>query len=252
MNQVSPQEAADPSAAVSSTTEGQSRSEATRQRILRTAERLFAQHGVAGVSLNTINKTARQKNKNAVHYHFGGKAGLVQAIYDKHAPAISLRRQEMLREFDTAGETGLRPLIRALVEPVAEQALKDGGEHYIQISAELIATNTLSYYEPTDSALRINREERFAQRIRDELALPQVLVETRMLLATGLLFHGLSDHLRIKTRTQRHFSLTSMPLFVSNLVDSICAVLQMPPSPETMALLDADSGSPARTDTPTG
>lgn len=215
----------------------QRRAQATRARILRTAERLFAQHGVSGVSLNTINKTARQKNKNAVHYHFGGKVGLIQAIYDKHAPAIAERRQALLAELDAAGATGLRPLIRALVEPVADHIDSEGGAHYIHISAELIATNTLSYYEPSGSILHINREPVFADRIRRQLDLPQELVEARMLLVTSLLFHGLADHLRIRDHGEVPASLTSRSLFVSNLVDSLCALLQTPPSPDTLALL---------------
>ena len=59
-----------------------SRSEATRQTIIRAAEQLFADHGVASTSVNTIGQAAKQKNRNAVHYHFGGKQGLLQAIYD--------------------------------------------------------------------------------------------------------------------------------------------------------------------------
>lgn len=218
---------------------GQSRSEATRKRILHTAERLFAQHGVAGVSLNTINQVAKQKNKNAVHYHFGGKTGLLQAIFDKHTPSIAKRRQALLAEIAAQGDSGLRPLIRALVEPVAQRALDpDGGEHYIHISAELIATNTLSYYEPSQTPLRINYEDELAQRIHAQLDLPQALTETRMLLVTGLLFHGLSDHLRIRNGAHQHPHLTTMPLFVSNLIDSACALLQSPPSEQTKALLE--------------
>ena len=55
-----------------STNKHASRSEATRQTIIRAAEQLFAQHGVAATSVNTISQAAQQKNKNAVQYHFGG------------------------------------------------------------------------------------------------------------------------------------------------------------------------------------
>lgn len=237
MNQVNAQKPSPPTRQAPA----QRRSEATRERILRTAERLFAQQGVTGVSLNTINKMARQKNKNAVHYHFGGKAGLIQAIYDKHAPVIAARRRDLLQDIDATGQTGLRPLIQALVVPVAEQASHDGGEYYIHISAELIATNTLSYYGSTDQALRINREMELSERIQQELGLPHLIIEARMLLVTGLLFHGLSDHLRIRDRAEAPSSLTSMPLFVSNLIDSICALLQTPPSAETQTLLGTDT-----------
>lgn len=222
-----------------SSNNGPGRAEVTRQRILRTAERLFAQHGVSGVSLNTINQVARQKNKNAVHYHFGGKTGLLQAIFDKHSPAITERRRQRLAALEGQQPT-LRRLLQALVLPVAEQAEnRDGGEYYIHISAELIATNTLSFYEPANRPLRINREDQLAQMIAVQLDLPPALLEARMLLVTGLMFHGLSDHLRLRSAasTDEHPALTDTAMFVSNLVDSLEAVLMAQPSGETLTLL---------------
>ena len=50
-----------------------------RQLLLQTAEALFARKGIDAVSLNEINKAARQRNTSAMHYHFGSKEGLVQA-----------------------------------------------------------------------------------------------------------------------------------------------------------------------------
>src|SRR5690625_6012300 len=82
----------------------------------------------------------------------------------------------------------------------------------------------------------INREPVFADRIRRQLDLPQELVEARMLLVTSLLFHGLADHLRIRDHGEVPASLTSRSLFVSNLVDSLCALLQTPPLPDTLSL----------------
>ena len=46
-----------------------------RERLLLVAVRLFAERGVEAVSMRTINSEAGTKNKSAVHYHFGSKAG---------------------------------------------------------------------------------------------------------------------------------------------------------------------------------
>ena len=51
----------------------------TRELILTTAERLFAEHGVA-VSNRQISEAAGQANNFAVGYHFGTKTDLVLAI----------------------------------------------------------------------------------------------------------------------------------------------------------------------------
>ena len=47
------------------------------------AIKLFAQEGFGGVSMRTINSAAGTKNSSAVHYHFGSKMGIIEAIMDK-------------------------------------------------------------------------------------------------------------------------------------------------------------------------
>ncbi len=216
-----------------------SRAERTRERILATAERLFARHGTAGVSLNTINEAARQRNKNAIHYHFGGKNGLLQAIFAKHSPGIAERRRQLLAGLPAPDAPTLEELVQALVIPLAEK-LDDpnGGSAYIHISAELIASNTMAYYLPGEHPLRINRESRLAALLAQRLQLPRLLLETRMVLATSLLFHGLSDHARIRDLgVAAPRELLDTPLLVSTLTDAILAVLSAPASAATCNLL---------------
>ncbi len=58
-----------------------------------TAERLFAQHGIDGVSIRQILQAAGVANNSAVQYHFESKAGLVRAIFDHRAPYLAERRR---------------------------------------------------------------------------------------------------------------------------------------------------------------
>ena len=44
----------------------------TRQRLLDAALRAFAEQGVGTASLVDITRRAGQRNRGAVHYHFGG------------------------------------------------------------------------------------------------------------------------------------------------------------------------------------
>ncbi|XXX74497.1 helix-turn-helix domain-containing protein [Sorangium sp. So ce134] len=90
----------------------------TREFIVATAERLFAEQGVAAVSNRQVSEAAGQANNFAVGYHFGTKADLVLAIVRRHAPSIERRRAEMLASIK--GSSDLRDWIGCLVRPLTE------------------------------------------------------------------------------------------------------------------------------------
>lgn len=90
----------------------------TREFILATAERLFAEQGVAAVSNRQVSEAAGQANNFAVGYHFGTKADLVLAIVRRHAPAIEQRRAEMLVAIK--GSSNLRDWVGCLVRPLTD------------------------------------------------------------------------------------------------------------------------------------
>jgi len=73
---------------------------ATRERLMVAAERLFAEHGFAGVSLRAIIGDA-QVNLAAIHYHYPGKEDLLAAIIDQY---IS-RYEELDKQLSTPGIT---------------------------------------------------------------------------------------------------------------------------------------------------
>lgn len=90
----------------------------TREAIVATAERLFAEQGVAAVSNRQVSEAAGQANNFAVGYHFGTKTDLVLAIVRRHAPAIERRRAEMVAVVN--GSSELRDWVSCLVRPVTE------------------------------------------------------------------------------------------------------------------------------------
>ena len=94
------------------------RGNATRELILTTAERLFAEHGMRAVSNRRVSEAAGQGNSAAVNYHFGAKADLVRAIARKHADQIERVRVDMLA--DAAGPTDIRGWVSCLVHPFTE------------------------------------------------------------------------------------------------------------------------------------
>lgn len=96
--------------------------QAARRQLLDTAERLFATHGLDGVSMRDIATSAGQRNHSAVAYHFGDRAGLVTAIFERRMEIVSERRTRILAAAgtDTALEERVDAVIRPLVEVVCE------------------------------------------------------------------------------------------------------------------------------------
>ncbi|WP_437722149.1 TetR/AcrR family transcriptional regulator [Sorangium sp. So ce861] len=115
----------------------------TREVIVATAERLFAEQGVAAVSNRQVSEAAGQANNFAVGYHFGTKADLVLAIVRRHAPAIERRRAEMLASIKSSSD--LRDWIGCLVRPLTEHLASLGNPSWY---ARFIAQAT------TDPAFR--------------------------------------------------------------------------------------------------
>ena len=111
---------------------------ATRDKLLDAATALFAERGVANVSLAEIVRAAGQRNASAIHYHFGGRDQVVEAILTRHVPALRVRRLELLEHARSTPHDDVRSVAEALVRPVTELAQRGWRERaYLQIGAEL-------------------------------------------------------------------------------------------------------------------
>jgi AcrR family transcriptional regulator len=91
----------------------------TRERILETAERLFAERGYSATSLRTV-ITEANVNQAAVHYYFRSKEALLEAVFLRRMEPANRERLEMLDRFEeAAGRRGpeLEDVIRAFVVP---------------------------------------------------------------------------------------------------------------------------------------
>jgi AcrR family transcriptional regulator len=91
------------------------RSDGSRADLLDAAERLFAEHGIPGVSDRAIAQAAGQRNHSAVAYHFGGRDGLLAALVDRHTWSLEEDRQRYF-----AVSTTLLGDVRSLVLPLTD------------------------------------------------------------------------------------------------------------------------------------
>src|SRR5690625_5857424 len=74
-----------------------SRRSANRERLLDVAERLFAARGSQAVSLREINTTAGV-SQGVLHYQFGGREGLIEALLNRRLPAITESRRRYVQQ----------------------------------------------------------------------------------------------------------------------------------------------------------
>jgi AcrR family transcriptional regulator len=94
----------------------------TKDRILDTAERLFAHRGVEATSLRTITAEAGV-NLAAVNYHFQSKETLMHAVIARRLGPVNQQRLAMLDKCEAAAGNGPLPLdevLDALLRPVVE------------------------------------------------------------------------------------------------------------------------------------
>ena len=101
----------------------------TQERILRAAERLFAERGIDAVSTREIIEAAGV-NSGSIHYHFGSREELIVALVEQRAGFLGVQRDRYLDELEQTGDINLRTVVAALVRPTAELArLPDGRYH---------------------------------------------------------------------------------------------------------------------------
>ena len=92
----------------------------TKDIILDTAERRFAEEGFAATSLRAIIKEA-DVNTAAVHYHFGSKEDLIQAVIARRVEPLNRERLEALGALEAAFAPAPAPLeriVEAFLGPV--------------------------------------------------------------------------------------------------------------------------------------
>ena len=102
----------------------------TKERILDTAERLFAEQGYAATSLRAIVSEA-QVNLAAVHYHFHSKEALLEAVIMRRADPVNQERLERLDRCEReAGNNppDLEKVVEAFVAPTFRLGHDENGQ----------------------------------------------------------------------------------------------------------------------------
>lgn len=107
----------------------------TPARLMDAAERLFAEYGVEAVSFRQLAESA-QANVASVHYHFGSREALLEAVLERRMVHIAQRRAELLQEQRGSGShPTVEQWVRILVAPLQELIEREAhqGRAYIRL-----------------------------------------------------------------------------------------------------------------------
>ncbi|MGP0075412.1 MAG: TetR/AcrR family transcriptional regulator [Bryobacteraceae bacterium] len=165
----------------------------TKDRILDTAERLFARDGFEATSLRAITAEA-QVNLAAVNYHFQSKDALVQAVIGRRMGPINAQRLALLDAYEAeAGDAPvpLDQIMDAFLRPIVE-LVGSHAHQFVPLIGRL-------YTEPGDFAARIYEQqfEHMRQRFFPVLGralpdLPRGELTWRVHFAVGAMAHTMA------------------------------------------------------------
>jgi AcrR family transcriptional regulator len=112
----------------------------TKQRILDSAERLFAENGFDSTSLRTIIADA-QVNLAAIHYHFHSKEALLDAVILRRLEPINRHRLEMLDACEQPAS--LEAIIEAFLGPAFRVAVGQNGTNFTKLMGRIFTEKSL-------------------------------------------------------------------------------------------------------------
>lgn len=98
-------------------TTNQAAAASSRERILDAAEQLFSEQGISGTSLRALTRAA-DVNLASVHYYFGSKEALLDAVIDRRAKPVTAQRLFALETLRSSGEDlEIEAILEAFVFP---------------------------------------------------------------------------------------------------------------------------------------
>jgi AcrR family transcriptional regulator len=194
--------------------------------LLAAAERLFADRGIDAVSLRSVMAEAGT-NVASVHYHFGTKQALVEALVHTRSGEVGRRREPLLATLEAADDAPTaRGVAEAFVRPVADLALA-GDDAWVRFVHRIVAERHPAFTLLDDTfapqAVRIGA---LLQRISPDADL--VTVRFRLAEAMTTTFRVLGDLDAVTRAVRPRGARVADEVLVAQLIDLVTAVLQGP------------------------
>jgi len=202
----------------------------TRRRLVDAATRVFAEQGVESASLLEVARRAGQRNRGAVHYHFGSRKGLLVAVLEQYTGFLAEREGELLARAARTPETELPPVLEAVVRPAVELAETGWrGRCYLVVIAELAESDQAALDPEVAAALaRTGGYEVYDLLTRRMPELPEPVLTERLSLLTGFILRSVADRARAVERGHGRAQLDTAT-FTANLVAMAAGMVAAPP-----------------------
>lgn len=202
----------------------------TRDRLLDAATRLFAEKGVDNVSIAEIVRAAGQRNVSAVHYHFGRRDQVLQAVLARHIPVLAASRRQLLEQAVSRPRSDARSAAEAIVRPVTELAQRGWRERaYLRIGSDLTAA--MDRVSPAVQALLAQTAGHAAWDLFQDRCdgIPPDLWQVRRELCIVFVGRAAADRARAM-EVGAEADILSGDRFVANLVDMVIGAMTASPS----------------------
>ena len=118
------------------------RSKVTRQKLLVSGRRHFAEEGWMTARIRDIVADAQQSNDSAINYHFGSRAGLLRAILRIGIEAMEEQRQADIDDLASKGikvdkTLDVETLSTLVIRPIADVLRFSEGVEFIRIVGQI-------------------------------------------------------------------------------------------------------------------
>jgi AcrR family transcriptional regulator len=206
----------------------------TQDALLEQGALLFARHGVTGVTTRQLHDAVGARNESAVHYHFGGRAGLVNEIVRVHLETVEGRRARLVATIVADDRSGdLRTLVHALVGPMAENLETELGRAHLRLAAQL-SHPSLAYEQPFHQTEAPAGRAVVRWLIAALADLPEPVCRERLAALRVLLVSLLGQRAQLIDEGIDDGKHAPTEVFVQNLIDVAVAGLSTAPSAETL------------------
>ncbi len=213
----------------------------TKQRILDIAERLFAENGYAATSLRDITSAARV-NLAAVHYHFGSKEALAQAVIGRRLTPLNEARLKALDELERAGGRDLTvaDIVAAFIAPALKLSRERGrgGSLFLRLQGSALSnpSKRLTKFLKRQYREVLRRYEEALQRALPDMPPQEVAWRMHFMLGAMTYTMAATDALRFITASSAK-AVSDAEAITARLVPFLTAGLTapLPPAPADRA-----------------